>query len=344
MTMWIRRAKWAAGIVVVTLAVAATAIILLWRDRPELYSGAWEAAVPADAAAAEDVTVTWLGVTTLLFDDGETQILIDGFFSRPSLGDIVFDRPVANDAATINYALNEHGMQRLAAIIPTHSHFDHAMDVGSIANRSSASILGSASTIAIARGAGVPEDQITLVSDGEIYTFGRFDITLLPSTHAPIGWRAAVPFAGRIEAPLKMPQPISAFREGGSYTIVVAHPQGTAVVQGSAGFPGKALEDVPADVVLLGIGGLETLGRDYVAQYWQTLVTATGAHSIYPIHFDDFTRPFGEIMAAPRFLGDLEATARLFTELRDRWDMNTKLVLPAFGVPMAIYVQPRPDT
>ncbi len=141
-----------------------------------------------------------------------------------------------------------------------------------------------------------------------------------------------------------MPQPVSAFREGGSYTIVVAHPQGTAVVQGSAGFPDKALEDIPVDVVLLGVGGLETLGRDYVARYWQTLVTATGAHSIYPIHFDDFTRPFGEIVAAPRFLGDLEATAQLFTELRDRWDTNTKLVLPAFGVPMAIYVPPRPDT
>ena len=342
--MWIRQAKWAAGIVVVTLAVAATALTLLWRDRPELNNGAWEAPVPASAAAADNVTVTWLGVTTLLFDDGETQILIDGFFSRPSLGDIIFDRPVVNDAATINYALNEYGMRRLAAIIPTHSHFDHAMDVGSIANRSSASILGSASTLAIARGAGVPEDQITLVSDGEPYTFGRFDITLLPSTHAPIGWRAAVPFAGRIDAPLKMPQPVSAFKEGGSYTIVVAHPQGTAVVQGSAGFPDKALADVPADVVLLGTGGLETLGRDYVAQYWQTLVTATGAHSIYPIHFDDFTRPFGEIVAAPRFLGDLEATAELFTALRDRWDKNTKLVLPAFGVPMAIYAQPRPDT
>ena len=342
--MWIRRAKFAAGIVAVTLAVAATAMILLWRDRPELFSGGWEAPVPAEAAAADSVTVTWLGVTTLLFDDGETQILIDGFFSRPSLADIILDRPVTNDAATINYALNEFGMRRLAAIIPTHSHFDHAMDVGSIANRSSASILGSASTIAIARGAGVPEDQITLVGDGERYTFGRFDITLLPSTHAPIGWRAAVPFAGRIEAPLKMPQPVSAFREGGSYTIVVGHPEGTAVVQGSAGFPDKALEDVPVDVVLLGVGGLETLSRNYVTQYWQTLVTATGAHSVYPVHFDDFTRPFGEIVAAPRFLGDLEATAGLFTDLRDRWDTNTRLVLPAFGVPMAIYVQPGPDT
>ena len=31
------------------------------------------------------VKVTFFGVSTLLFDDGETQILLDGFFSRPSI-------------------------------------------------------------------------------------------------------------------------------------------------------------------------------------------------------------------------------------------------------------------
>ena len=162
--MWMRRAKWAAGSIVATLFVAATALTLLWRDRPGLYGKPWQAPVLASEATAGSVTVTWLGVSTLLFDDGDTQILIDGFFSRPSLADIIFDRPVVNDAATINYALNEFGMRRLAAIIPTHSHFDHAMDVGSVANRSSASILGSASTVAIARGAGVPDASIVDVT------------------------------------------------------------------------------------------------------------------------------------------------------------------------------------
>src|ERR671925_353753 len=31
------------------------------------------------------VKVTFLGTATLLFDDGETQLMIDGFLSRPSL-------------------------------------------------------------------------------------------------------------------------------------------------------------------------------------------------------------------------------------------------------------------
>ena len=69
------------------------------------------------------------------------------------------------------------------------------------------------------------------------------------------------------------------------------------------------------------------------------MVTATGARTVYPTHFDDFTRPFGDIVAAPRFLGDLEITVEWFNALRDLWDTDAKLVLPAFGEPVAIYVE-----
>lgn len=335
--MWKRRAQWAASLIILLAIVLVAVAIWLWRDRPDVHALGWPAAAAPRISTPDQVTVVWLGVSTLLFDDGETQLLIDGFFSRPSLADILLKRPVTNDVATINYVMNEYRMRRLAAIIPVHSHFDHAMDIGATANRSSASILGSDSTLAIARGAGVPEDQLTPVSTGQRYEFGRFGVTLLPSNHAPIGWSGSVPFAGTIDAPLTLPQPVSSMREGGSYTIVIEHDQGTAIVQGSAGFPDSALEDITADVVFLGVGGLETLGRDYVEQYWQSMVTATGARLVYPIHFDDFTRPFGDIVAAPRFLGDLEKTVEWLNALRDRWDIDTQLILPSFGEPVAIY-------
>jgi len=342
--MWKRRAQWAAGLIVLLVIVMVAGAIALWRDRPDIHAAGWPAPAGFRTSTTDQVTVTWLGVSTLLFDDGETQVLIDGFISRPSLRDILLERPVTNDMAMINYAMNEYRMRRLAAIIPVHSHFDHAMDVGAIANRSSASILGSESTLAIARGAGVPEDQITPVSTGQRYEFGRFGVTLLPSNHAPIGWSGSVPFAGTIDAPLTLPRAVSSMREGGTYTIVIDHAQGTAIVQGSAGFPDSALEDMTADVVFLSVGGLETLGRDYVEQYWQAMVTATGARTVYPVHFDDFTRPFGDIVAAPRVLGDLEITVEWFNALRDRWDIDTRLILPAFGEPVAIYAEPSSET
>lgn len=341
--MWKRRAKKAAVFSVLLIFAASAAVTWLWRDRPSLDNIRWPAPAVATASVPDLVTVTWLGVSTLLFDDGETQILIDGFFSRPSLTDLVLDRPIENDAAIINYALNEFRMRRLAAVIPVHSHFDHAMDVGAIANRTSASIIGSASTAEIARGAGVPEDQITLAAENQVYEFGRFEVTLLPARHAPIGWRGSVPLAGAIDAPLIPPQPVSAWREGGSYTVLISHPEGTAIVHGSAGLLDGALRDVSADVVILGVFGLDSLGKDYAEKYWQSLVTATGARSVYPVHFDDYTRPFGEIVPGPKFLSDLSTTVEWLEALRDRWDTGTTLHLPEFGMPIAIYRQPAPE-
>ena len=342
--MWLKYAKRVALTFTIILVLVSITIVSLWRQRPSLDAIDWPAPALASAANADAVTVTWLGVTTLLFDDGETQILIDGFFSRPSLADVVLRRPVDNDAAQINYVMNEFRMRRLAAIIPVHSHFDHAMDVGAIANRSSASILGSESTAQVARGAGVPEDQITVVEAAASFEFGDFRVTLRPIGHAPIGWRGSVPFDGVIDEPLTMPQPISAWRMGGGYTIIIEHPQGTALVQGSSAYKKYDLQDVAADVVFLGVGQLESLGRNYAELYWQHTVTTTGSHSVYPIHFDDFTKPFGEVVLPPKIISNFETTAQWLVEFQRRWDSDTSLFMPEFGKPIAIFSQPASES
>ncbi len=331
-------AIWLASIAIVVAVVG----VLLWRDRESLDAINWPP-YPSVAPTLDAVTVTWLGVTTLLFDDGETQILIDGFFSRPTLIDLVFDRPVESDAATINFALDEYRMRRLAALIPVHSHYDHAMDVGAIANRTSASILGSESTAAIARGAGVPEDQIIIAESGLQYTFGNFQVTLVDSSHAPVGWGGSVPFAGTIDEPLVTPAPVSAWRVGKNYSIVIAHPHGTALVQGSAGFLEGALTEFSVDVVMLSVGLLEGLGRDYAERYWQELVTATGAAHVFPVHFDDISMPFGEIVLQPRALDNFIDVAGWLEEFRDTWDTDTRLHLPEFGKPVVLYPRSSPE-
>jgi L-ascorbate metabolism protein UlaG (beta-lactamase superfamily) len=332
-----------------TLITIASAVVVLsglvvwaWHSRAEIADTGLHPQVVADAPETA-VTATWLGVTTLLFDDGETQILIDGFISRPSLFESLTKRPVTYDAPMINYVMNEFQMRRLAAVIPAHSHYDHAMDAGAIANRSSASILGSETTANIARGAGVPEDQIVVATAGSPYSFGDFTVTLVPSVHAPIGLRGEVPLAGTVDEPLGLPAPITAWREGGSYSIVVSHPQGTTIVQGSAGYKQGALDDIQADVVMLGVALLETLGRDYAERYWQALVTSTGATRVFPVHFEDHTRPFGEIALPPKLIDNFVRTMGWLKEIRDTWDTDTQLLLPTFGEPLVLYPEQTPD-
>jgi L-ascorbate metabolism protein UlaG (beta-lactamase superfamily) len=330
---------------VVLLAIVVCLLLilsLLWRDRVDLDAIGLPPAPVADVDS-DAVTITWFGVSTLLFDDGETQILIDGFISRPDIVDILRQRRVDSDAATINYFLNEYGVENLAAIVPVHSHFDHAMDIGAIANRSSASILGSASTAAIARGSNVPEDQIVIVDGDSEFDFGLFTVRLIPGNHAPVGWSGSVPLPGTIDEPLALPAPVSAFREGGSYSIVVSHPRGKALVQGSAGMAAGALDKVRVDTVFLGVGMLESLGREYIADYWRTTVTSTGAKTVVPVHFDDYTMPFGRIVLAPKLVDDFSVTVRLLKELRNTWDQDTRILLPTFAEPMPLQPGPAPE-
>lgn len=322
--------------------IASIVIAVLWNDRPKLTEIEWPP-YPKFESSADSVRVTWLGVSTLLFDDGDTQVLIDGFFSRPSIADILFSANVQSSAAEVNRIIDEYRMRRLAAIIPVHSHFDHAMDIGAIANRSSASIIGSESTANIARGAGVPEDQIVIAEPGSTYDFGNFSVRLIRSNHAPLGWNGSIPFAGSIDTPLIPPAPVSAWREGQSYSIVISHPQGTTVVQGSAGFVAGSLDDVTADVVMLGTFGLENFGREYTEQYWTTLVTSTGAKRVLPLHFEDYTRPFGTIELSPRVIDNFVDSANLLDTMRKTWDTDARLHLPAFGKQIVLYPPPAPD-
>lgn len=324
----------------VAIAVATGWLHRKWQDRPPVSALDWplaEGTARAPGQPAANVTVTWLGITTLLFDDGETQILVDGTFSRPSLADILLQRPIWSDAARINRALTEFRLNRLAAIVPVHSHFDHAMDSGLVANRTSAMVLGSESTANIAQGAGVPVSQYQILADGESRQFGAFTITLVASRHAPVGFGEEGWFEGVIEEPLRQPARVMEWRAGVTWSVFVSHPAGTALVQGSAGFVEGALPVDSADVVMLGVGGIAGLGRDYLEQYWEETVRRTGASRVYPVHYEDFTRPFGEVALFPTLVDDVVTTADWIGELAaDDENPVTVRRLP-FGEPVDLY-------
>ncbi|MCH8060533.1 MAG: hypothetical protein IIA11_08745, partial [Proteobacteria bacterium] len=62
-----------------------------------------------------------------------------------------------------------------------------------------------------------------------------------------------------------------------------------------------------------------------------------------PIHFDDYTRPFGEVMLAPRVLDNFVDTAGWLEEIRETWDTDTRLHIPEFGKPIVLYLQAAPE-
>lgn len=279
--------------------------------RPDLATYAHRFDVPE---ATGDLSITFLGVATLLISDGETSLMTDGFFSRPGLATVGF-RELTPDDARIDAALNRVGVDRLAAVLPVHSHFDHAMDSAVVAERTGAQLVGGRSTANIGRGHGLPESRLDEVASGESRTYGDFTVTLVESHHCPPDR-----YPGTIDAPLPTPARAKAYKCGEAWSIFFEHSSGRSVlVQGSAGFLPDALEGRQADVVYLGVGQLGVQSDDYLRDFWRETVQAVGARSVVLIHWDDFFRPLDRPLRALPFAGDdLDVTMRVLGALADR--------------------------
>jgi L-ascorbate metabolism protein UlaG (beta-lactamase superfamily) len=287
--------------------------------RPDIGSYADRFDVPAAQGA---LSVTFLGVATLLLDDGESAVLTDGFFSRPSLLAVGLGR-IAPDHSRIEAALTRIGTELLDAVVPLHTHFDHAMDSPIIAERTSAVLAGGESAANVGRGHGLPEDQLHVVTPGETVAFGAFHLTWIRSAHCPPDR-----YPGAITEPVVPPVRAREYRCGEAWSVLVEHHSGrTALIQGSAGFVPGSLTGHSADVAYLGVGQLGVQSEDYIRTYWAETVEAVGARRVVLIHWDDFFRPLERPLRALPFAGDdLDTTMRVLDELAEQ--QGVRLHLP----------------
>jgi L-ascorbate metabolism protein UlaG (beta-lactamase superfamily) len=275
------------------------------------------------ATARSPLSVTWAGVTTLLIDDGESALMTDGFFSRPALLTVA-TRKLTPSLPRIDGCLHRLGVERLEAVMPVHTHFDHAMDSAVVAQRTGATLVGGASAAHLGRGAGLPDDRIVFVTPGEPVSLGPFDVTLILGDHCPPDR-----FPGVITAPVVPPVRASAYRCGESWSTLIQHrPSDRRVlIVGSAGFVPGALRGQRADVVYLGVGQLGLQSQQYLVDYWNEAVRAVGARRVVLVHWDDFFRPLHEPLRALPYAGDdLDASMRVLTGLAS--EDNVSLHLP----------------
>jgi L-ascorbate metabolism protein UlaG (beta-lactamase superfamily) len=288
-----------ASLLAVLAVVAPAWIAFRWHLRPDLdaYRGF---SAPAASAAPGALRATFLGVSTIWFDDGETGILIDGFFSRPGVIRSLLGH-VEPDRSRVKNALHRARIERAAAVIAVHSHYDHVMDSPLVAELTGAVLVGSESTANVARGWGLPAERIRPIEEGSTLRYGRFGVTLLRTAHFPHGMAM-----GEIRKPLVTPARATDYKEGGSYSVLIEHDGRTVLVQGSAGFVPGALRGRSADTVFLGLAGLGTREPDYRESYWREVVAAVGAKRVFPVHWDDFTRSLDEPLSPlPGLIDDI---------------------------------------
>lgn len=290
--------------------------------RPDLDAYADRFAVPP-ARDDSPLSVTFLGVASLLVSDGSSAILTDGFFSRPTLAKVALGR-IAPDVSRIAASLSRAGIDRLDAVLPVHSHYDHCLDSAVVADRTGANLVGGESTANVGRGHGLGEERLLVARSGETHSLGAFDVTFIESHHCPPDR-----FPGTIDRPLTPPARATAYRCGEAWSLLVHHRTSgrRLLVQGSAGWVDGALAGQVAEVAYLGVGQLGIHDEDYLRTYWAQTVRSVGARRVVLIHWDDFFRPLDEPLRASPYAGDdLDLVMRVLGDLAH--EDGVELLLP----------------
>ncbi|SUA02627.1 metallo-beta-lactamase superfamily protein [Mycolicibacterium fortuitum] len=282
--------------------------------RPDLAPYARYFDVPS-ATQQSPLSVTWAGVSTLLVNDGTSAVLTDGFFSRPALPTVVL-RKLAPSLPRIEGCLARLGVDKLEAVLPVHSHFDHAMDSAVVAERTGARLVGGTSTAQVGIGGGLDPARTVTVTPGEAVSLGAYDVTLFESEHCPPDR-----FPGIITEPVVPPVKVAAYKCGEAWSTLVHHRPSDRrlLIVGSAGAVPGALAGQRAEVVYLGIGQLGLQSEQYFESYWAETVRTVEARRVVLIHWDDFFRPLHKPLRALPFAGDdLDVSMRLLSRLAER--------------------------
>jgi L-ascorbate metabolism protein UlaG (beta-lactamase superfamily) len=241
------------------------------------------------------VRARFMGVTTILLDDGETRILMDGYFTRPG----TLDPRIEPSKTRIETGLRDVGVTDVDAVLVAHGHYDHAMDSADVAKPFGAIIVGDPSVGFIAEGRGA-RANFRKVVDRQSFRCGRFKITAYAIDHGP-----TTIFSGAITKAVQTPAAPWAYSQEKGFAYLIEHPDASFLIQPSASFAKDRFNGMEADVVFLSVGSMGGQNDAFVRDYWRDVVQATQPSRVIPVHWDDFNaKPEGGRLKRAGFLKD----------------------------------------
>jgi len=244
-------------------------------------------------AARKGVQVTYLGTNGYKFEFKGHALLVDPYFSRVDLLSVALGSRIQPNASRINDGLR-HLTPRSDAILVTHGHFDHLLDVPAVMAKTRARLLASASSVDLAKRAGASSGDA--VKPGNVRRIGPWKIRVLSATHDRV--------FGKVPFDQQHPQPNPPQRAAdwicGEPLAFLIEVNGQRIYVDSGGTPAQLPPNDRVDLAIVGValpdsrtrlhGALERLQPRYVL----------------PSHQDNFFRPlsagfqFGPLTDFPR--------------------------------------------
>jgi L-ascorbate metabolism protein UlaG (beta-lactamase superfamily) len=224
--------------------------------------------------------IQWLGTAGFRLTCASTTLLIDPYVSRAPLGAVARRRALPSRADLVDRLL-----PTADAVLVGHTHFDHAVDVGSVAARHRCPVYGSASAAHLMALQGLG-DLAVEVDPHLSYEIGPFTVRFTPSRHSRLVLGLKVPYDGELTCDSLDRMGAGDYRCGQVWGITVEVAGITLYHQGSADLIDDQVRDHGVDVFLCGIAG-----RAYTLDFVPRVLTALDPALIVAHHHDDFFRP-----------------------------------------------------
>ena len=267
------------------------------RDYPALVVA--DSNVPALPPRGQ-IRVTYLGVNGYQLETGKHVLLVDPYFTRIGFWPVTFNQPSASNRDRVGEAL-PHLRTRVDAVLVTHAHFDHLLDVPAILEHTGARLFSGPTAINLMRSSGVPQSRCETVKPGAVRTIGPWTIRVFPAQHDKLF--GSTPFPGRVDTVNPPPGKVSDWVVGEPLAFVI-EAAGKRIYVDSGGVPGAAPSAAigQVDLAILGVALPDSRAR------YAEAVRSLRPRYILPSHQDDFFSPlrsgfvFGKMTSFPQLL------------------------------------------
>jgi len=256
---------------------------------------------PNAPATSTGIRVTYLGVNGFQFETDGHALLVDPYFTRVGLWAGALNERIESNPSRVREGL-KHVRSRVDAILVTHAHFDHLLDVPEIMRRSQTRLVAGPTAVRLVQTLAISPDECDAVKPGSVRKIGPWTIRVFAAQHDRLFGKVPFQCGAKLA---RRPAKASDWCVGEPLSFVI-EAAGKKIYVDSGGVPGSLpdarIKDV--DLAILGVALPDSRKR------FAETVRRLKPRYIFPSHQDDMFAPidrrfvFGKMTNFPAIVSE----------------------------------------